>query len=473
MIKLSEILNVDSNNNLIDSINNKIDYDGVHTLTFRDIEFDDLFLWKTDESLMFGFNTIDEINSIDTSSKSKIKKVIFNNCIFATEFSITKHQIWLIECSNCKFKGSSDFTNTLLKYNDKSSKRIIFNSCNFEYFNIGDISNIQYNLDTKICRFYLYGGKIQNMSIQNIELSSKLYFNRQGGDGNGDNTLRTKIDKLIINNTIFKSNFKLHNCNIQNVKIKDTDFKKQADFYKSSFHNGVNQCGNDKSIYFNALNFSGLTILGHCEFTNKIIFSAVTFENFVHFKEAKFEKGLDLDYTNIQKEMNFFGVTGLDNIESQKNTSQETYRIIKYNFQKIGNQIEANKYHALELDVHRQYIWNKLKKEFSFNMFYYKTQELIKLLSDIVPSFIHWLSSKYAQSWLLPLFWILVVGWVTNCMISDVNDLFNYTEVLKYVSIVNFDKELKDSSGIFLFNKISLGYLYYQFVSAIRKNTKK
>lgn len=453
MKKISEILQ----NPEGESIRNYIDYDDVNTLTFRDIEFDEQLLWKKYESLKFGSTPINQINSIQTEN-STIEKIVFENCEFVSDFIIVNNSVWSIECNDCKFISSNNFAKTLVRHNGDNSKRVIFNRCNFEYFNIGNISDIQYNLETEICRFYLYGGTIKNMTIQNIELDSKLYFNRQ----DVENGASTKITNLIIENVIFKENFKLHHCNIKNVTIKDTDFKKQADFYKSSF---------DNDIDFKALNFLGLTIFGHCSFTKKLILTSVTFENFVHFRNAIFNKGLDIDNVNIQKEINFLGVTGLDKVESQDNTSQETYRIIKYNFQKIGNQIEANKYHFLELNAHRQVTWKKLKK----NLFDCEMQELRKLLSEIVPSFIHWRSSRYAQSWLLPVCWIMLVGWLSNCMISDAKDLFNFTEIFKYVSIMNFDidKNFKDSSVIFLFNKISLGYLYYQFVSALRKNTKK
>ena len=457
MINFNIVLN---NNDLIDKY---VDYADLGTLTFRNIEFDEQLLWKEDESLKYGSKSITQINSIQIDD-STIIKIVFKNCKFVHEFIIVNNSVFTIECNDCEFISSNNFAHSLLRYNDSNNKRVIFNRCDFKYFNIGDRYDIQNNLEAKICRFYLYGGTIENMTIQNIKLDSKLYFNRQ--DGDVENELSTKITTLIIQNTIFKENFKLHHCNIEKVTIKNTDFVKQADFYKSSFDNNTD-------IDFKALNFLGLTIFGHCRFTEKLIFTNVTFGNFVHFRNAIFNKGLDIDNVNIQKEINFLGVTGLDNVENQDNTSQETYRIIKYNFQKIGNQIEANKYHFLELNAHRQVTWKKLKKNFSFHVFYYETQELIKLLSEIVPSFIHWISSKYAQSWLLPVFWIMVVGWLSNCMISDAKDLFNFTEIFKYVSIINFDQKLKDSSVIFLFNKISLGYLYYQFVSALRKNTKK
>jgi len=447
-------------------------------LVFDSIEFDEELLWVTDKPLKFATKDIDELlNKIPTIDLNKIDKVIFNHCKFQYDPIIAKHQIDLLEFNYCSFsRASTDLMNTMLKTNDNDRKNIIFNNCDFERFNIG---NIKYANEVKLCKFYFKGGIVKNLTIKNVELITKIYFNRQYED----NQLKTEIENLIIENTVFKENFKLHHCNIKNISIKNTDFKKQADFYKSSFHNGTNEY-NDKTIYLKALNFEGLTIFGHCDFTKKVVFSSVTFGDFVHFKEANFENGLDLDYTNIQKEMNFFGVKGLDSTESQVNTSQETYRIIKHNFKKIGNQIEANKYHALELNVHRQDIWYQIKQETWYKVlnlsfphldFYFDIKKILKLGLDMLPSLVHRASSNYGQSWLLPLIWILIVGLITNCVISECNwgNAFNFREILKHVSIINLDVKLKEYPAIFLFNKISLGYLYYQFIIATRKNTKK
>ena len=315
-----------------------------NTITFRDIDFDGMVHWIEDASFTFDTTTLDSINEIDTTNQSDIDKIIFNNCTFKSEVSITTHKIWHIEFNNCIFTSRQyDYSTTLLKINDKSSKRVTFNNCKFEYFIIGDIRDIQYRVDTKLCRFDLHGGTIKNLIIQNIELISKFYINKQY-DGNNETTT---IEKLTIKDSIFKENFKLHNCQVSKIKVKDTDFEKNADFYKSKFKEGfpIDENNNDKTIYFGALNFRSLALFGESVFNERCSFKYVTFEGYSHFRGAEFKKGLDLDYANIQKEMNFFGVTGLDSKESQENTSQETYRILKHNFQKIGNQIEANKYH--------------------------------------------------------------------------------------------------------------------------------
>lgn len=41
------------------------------------------------------------------------------------------------------------------------------------------------------------------------------------------------------------------------------------------------------------------------------------------------------------------------------------------------------------------------------------------------------------------------------------------------MSIVNLDECIKLNPLIFLFNKVGLGYLYYQFLMSVRKDTRK
>lgn len=207
-------------------------------------------------------------------------------------------------------------------------------------------------------------------------------------------------------------------------------------------------------ILFEAINFNGLSLFGKTEFNKFVKFEYVTFKEYTHFKDAVFCEGLNLEYSNIGSEINFFNIQKLDNKESKKNTSQETYRIIKYQLSKVGNIIESNKYHSLEL--------KKRRANLPFDSL------------DYIVLFFHWISSNHSKSWTLALFWIFIVGIVTSfsldcfiCYSDNLNCIF------KYISIVNLDECIKKIPIIFVINKVALGYLYYQFLTAVRKDTRK
>jgi len=451
-------------------------------LNLSNIDFDDFFTWDEQDALKIGSQNINllidlrrnistyrflpklkNFKSLTENSLlvgkylnfeyhfTQIKQLTFNDCKFSFIPTIIDTQIWEIEFNNCEFVYSGqNFAKGFLQDNGKYSKRVIFNNCEFTSFNIGDVSDIRYNRDIKLCRFYLSGGSIEELNIVNIELATKFYINKQY-DGN---SACTKIDKVTIHDVKFKENFKLHHCEVDEVLVKDTDFYKHADFFKSEFKKGIDTEYGDKTIKFHALNFKGLALFGDCVFSDKVSFQYVTFESFSHFRRAEFQKGLDLDYTNIQKEMNFFDIVGLDSSISKENTSQETYRIVKHNFKKIGNQIEANKYHNLELLTHNKNIWDREDVD-------------VSLLSDGIISFLNLMTSYFSKFWILPLFWIFIVGTISANILGDVT----LANIIKYATITQYE-DLKDHATLFLFNKASLGFLYYQFIQSIRKNTK-
>lgn len=343
---------------------------------------------------------------------------------------------------------------------------INFTNCKFKKF---DCSNIP---ETNQLEVNIVGGNIEELSAINSVFIGKFYINKQYGRNNKE----IKIEKLIISDCVFKENFKLHNAKVNIFSIEDTDFEKHADFFKSTFQRGVlpenmDERVSENDIGFKAINFRGLALFGDTKFKRKLIFKYVTFESYSHFRKAKLEKGLDLDYSNIQNEMNFFDVQRLETKEAKKNTTQETYRIIKHNFEKIGNKIESNKYLALELE----------QKKISLE------KEDPRKWRDYLVFKTHWLSSEFGTNWSRPLLLIVLTGLITVGLIhfsllmelickpsmfkaeyiwKAINDSF------QYMYILNKNEVLISSSKTLLFNKALLGYFYYQFLVSIRKNTK-
>jgi uncharacterized protein YjbI with pentapeptide repeats len=288
--------------------------------------------------------------------------------------------------------------------------------------------------------------EFESLSIEQCCFEGKFYINKQY---NTPERL-VKIENLSIKNSKFNSNFKLHSCEIQNFFLQDVDFERNADFFRTEFHT-------PDEIVFNAVNFRALALFGNTFFKGHLFFKYVTFEGYTHFREAEFRKGLNLDFSNIEKEISFFGIKGLDEKSSKEKTSRETYRTVKYHLQKVGNIIDANKYHVLELEKKREDVCDKACDTwFDF--------------ADCIVLLIHKVSSNYSTAWPLALFWILFVGFISSYVVTK--DIFN-PEFYKFSSVLT---SLDDFCGIywlFIVNKILLGYLYYQFVTAVRKDTRK
>jgi len=288
-----------------------------------------------------------------------------------------------------------------------------------------------------------------------------------------------KINRLEIDSCIFKKNFLIERCFIINYRFINIIFEGEAKLFYIVFETMFKNTKDEEDAWFTNTVFNKSAIFEEIIFKEFIRFQHTSFKGYTLFRDVRFENGLDLDYTNIEKVINFYNLQGLDTKSSKNITSQETYRVIKYNFEKIGNKIEANKYHTLELNSKRQNIWKS------------KTSWLQKI-QNIFIYYTHWISSNHSQSWLLALIWIFIVSTLTSLFIEfeTVKALYNYTlnhfkqdyiaiykgwhsiYKFKYLSIfagIDIDK----NSLTFLFHKIFLGYLYYQFLVAIRKDTKK
>jgi len=256
---------------------------------------------------------------------------------------------------------------------------------------------------------------------------------------------RIEISAITIKDSTFEKDFGVYKADINSITIKNVDFESLSEFNEVTFQ---------KEFDLKEITYKGFTLFDNCIFNTKAEFKYIVFEKFTSFRESIFHKGLNLDYMSSDKEINFFGINGLESDESKHETSRETYRIIKNNFEKNGNKIEANKYHALELDQRR--------RELAKNKW--------KNISDYIVFKIHDLSSEHSTNWFLALFWIFYVSFLTNIVLSNE---FSINYLFKYINILSSVDDFKKSYIVMALNKVLLGYLYYQFVTATRKDTRK
>lgn len=369
------------------------------------------------------------------------------------------------------------------KINSTYFVTFIFEKCDVKFWN-EDInldwhirfkdSNININIqDIELDEIYLLTKNFNNCTFENLSLLSNvktLHIDLNFNDikllqfaitkiaNNGVNKIsigNTNIGQATIIDNIFKSDFIIYSSQIDSIEVRDVDFEALAEFRTVVFKNKFD---------FEEISYKGLVLFDKCLFNTKAEFKYITFEKFTSFRGSVFNNGLNLDFTSCDNEINFFGISGLDKTESKKHTSQETYRIIKNNFEKIGNKIEANKYHSLELESKRR----DLEKNKWVNM------------GDYIVFKLHHISSNHSTNWVLALLWIILVGFLTTIFLHlnaakelFINPFKVFDYLCKYIYIGNMDDELKHNSLVFLFNKVSLGYLYYQFLTAVRKDTRK
>lgn len=371
--------------------------------------------------------------------------IYFKECVFK-KIEINKYLYKSFIFENCKFE------------------EIIFEEIEYDDRHLGKIELLITDEMKYISNF------INDLTIKNSNFNNIFYINNQKIYKN-----EVKINSVSIQESKFYANFKLHHCIVDDIVLNGVDFKANADFFKSEF-------GNEKKsadTVFSGINFDKLVIFEECVFKKKFTMEYCTFESLVQFRNATFKQGLDLDRTNILKDLNFYGIKKLDEDNSKQNTSQETYKIVKYHSEKNGSVIQGNKYHALELEKKKE----DLDKQKTI------TQERIVF-------WFNWTTSKFGTNWAYALGWMFIVGLISASIINykDVINFYNIkpiytmplfqldllyeytckilTQIFTYVSIASVDN-FKGHPIIFFFNKVALGYLYYQFVTAVRKDTRK
>ncbi|MDO9303940.1 MAG: pentapeptide repeat-containing protein [Sulfuricurvum sp.] len=379
---------------------------------------------------------LDSFMEINNEIKETIKEIEKLNCAHLVHFIFKKCYVkFWNESINLDWNIKFNECNINVLVQDESIDEIYllttnFINCSFENLSLlsGEVNTVQIDL------FYVSIDLFQIAIIKILD--------------NGTNKIKiknSKITKIMIQSTIFKYDFAIHNTNINAIIANDVDFEALFEFNEVTFQDEFD---------FNEITYKGFTLFDKCIFNTKANFEYIIFEKFTSFRGSTFNKGLNLDYTSGDKEINFFGICGLEGKKSKEHTSRETYRIIKNNFEKNGNKIEANKYHALELDQKRR----ELEKN--------KWQNKL----DYIVFKIHDLSSEHSTNWFLALFWIFLVSFLTNIGLSNelsINCLF------KYINILSSVDDFKKSYVVMVLNKVLLGYLYYQFVTATRKDTRK
>jgi hypothetical protein len=364
-------------------------------------------------------------------------------------------------------------------FNDFTFKNsLVFNeTCTF-------YGNLTFLNTTFIGEVYFHDNLIFKNSLKIIKCSIKDKFTFNG---------IKNMKEVDFYNTIFEEKVEIKESEfIEDVSFRDTKFKKTVDFYKTKFKRIVN---------FEKTDFDGVSVFTQTKFYKQIDFKYTTFNKRAIFRSTRFKEKLNLKDSIFNADTNFLDI-------KVNKLNRETARIIKDSFEQQNNIIEANKFYALEM--------KSRKKELSWTKDFFE---------KFVFSFHGW-SSNHSQDWLLALFWILNISFVSSMFISFINEdssfvrclditlsmailliiigsiLFKVKEFLgnwsyfiitsfvygMYVNILDTYSLDSISNNINPFSvmnswdditfseliyKIIIGYLIYQFIVSIRQNTRR
>lgn len=365
--------------------------------------------------------------------------------------------------------------------NFKLIPKITFQNCRFESINFEEktlfFKKCDFALELPQLRFY-------NCTIESeFVLKDKLYL----------------IDELDFSESSFNLQCKIENCKIRKAaKFINTKFNRLGDFYKTHFSE-VNFERADfnhvavftETVFHQDLNFK------YTKFGEKSIFSKMVVKGKLNLKDAIFEDSAK-----------FLEVSSKPRIEVPINVAnRETARIIKDFYEKSNNIIEANRFYALEM--------KEREKELSANKW--------ANFPDYITFKIHAITSNHSQSWLLSLYWIIVVSFIyvnlksiflSSMLVSHLLFYFAFALIIydffikykrkisqmffrlfiifllllsyqlhsKDFYLTQFSKSVnpsliirykEDMNLLALIYKIIITYLVYQLIISIRQNTRR
>lgn len=299
-----------------------------------------------------------------------------------------------------------------------------------------------------------------------------------------------------------KSNkFNIENCNINRIIFWKVISNIDISFNKINPYLYVKQ----EQLQFMECTFNNRFFLINSFFDAKLDLDGVSFNGDTSFKNL-YIKTTDLDKAFFSKEINV-KISDL-HFSDLKNISRSTFREVKQILENNGNKIDANRFHSYELIAKRE----ELKNE-GFN--------LHNALDNIV-YFMNNNISNHGLNWILPLFWMLYIGFffsgfffsgqleldeiavlsftfVSSILalsfktyLDDSKKLYIYIFALilstifyfymhngfeylfRFLNVIDFSKdidniEFTDKS----ISKIIMIYLIYHFTTTLRKDTRK
>lgn len=273
-----------------------------------------------------------------------------------------------------------------------------------------------------------------------------------------------KIDEFFAEKCIFNSKFEFKSNYLQDFIINDSNFYKLVDTFETKYE----KFSIRKSIFSDFVGFEKCQFGLTQEESNPNIstFAYATFLSFVNFRNTAFHSGLDIKNINLKEPPNFLNLK-----LNSKNTNRETFRIIKNSFDKIGNNIEANKFFVLEMKKYKEELNNTNEYQ----------EKLILFLSEKI--------SDYGQSYLKPILWIVISSIIYTLLVNgyDHNTLYKIFPSINSVialianllnsvasNILPFSKILKKNMEfISLVFYIIFTVLIWQTVVALKRHTRK
>jgi len=275
----------------------------------------------------------------------------------------------------------------------------------------------------------------------------------------------------------------------------EATFKENADFFRVIFSGHADFKGAKfSSTSFYGTMFKREAVFEESTFSDDVNFTSVTFL-LANFSKAAFSKTADFLDTVFsranfrQTEFNLLMLSGAifsEYVQFKeafiKNADRETFRIIKHEFLKINNRIEALEYHKREMKAYwKELFGTKMKKrprkkwKISYLRFSKKINK--KKIPEKVILLFNRISTNYGLNWLQGVSFTLLatVFFYSIFLILSNSPDWSFEAYFRFLNPAHSYEFLNgfnpyDSAFIIdAFGRVFIGYGYYQTIQAFRK----
>jgi uncharacterized protein YjbI with pentapeptide repeats len=198
-------------------------------------------------------------------------------------------------------------------------------------------------------------------------------------------------------NCEFNSEVNFSGCQFHKLTdFHDSKFQQHASFFDTTFNDKLNAWGMVfyKGVTFRWANIQKKANLTHMKVKGVADFHGVRFAENMYMHNGEFEI-LKLERSVIDK--SFFSDVSISS------AGRETFRIIKNEFLKQNDRIEALNYHAREMKAYK----DNLRKEMKKNKGTFRWQHL-KIIGDFIILKFNEVSNKFGLSWMTGIVFTLV-----------------------------------------------------------------
>lgn len=265
--------------------------------------------------------------------------------------------------------------------------------------------------------------------------------------------------------------------------ITDRIFKKELFLNDSTFEKCIESANTDFIGKVNAWNIC---------VKEDAVFRWSNFRNKSNFSEIKLENGeLDLHGTNFQNNAYFYNSKiyklDLDKLVLDKNifflgskiekSNRESFRIIKNEFYKQNNQIEALNYQQREMfSYFKELIYNLKRNNGNYFTYFIK---VLKTINDLTVLLINYLSNLFGLSWIVGVVFTFITTFLmfhyfldsTKCE-CDVYFWKYYIQFISPIHKIDFIENVTLTNKSYIidfFGRVLSSFGFYQTIQAFRK----